>query len=115
MKWMIPLPLLMLVACQVPNTASTAKNQVEVAPASARQDSRQAEEESTVVVYALNNANAGSMESVLGNLLPNRRGAQFRVIADHRLNAVVLSGSKKQIEQAIVLLDQLDVPTPQQD
>lgn len=116
MKWMIPLPLLLMVACQVPTSASTAKQEAEVATTTAGPSKRQVTEDpAIIVVYVLKHAHAGSMESVLQNLLPNRRGTQFRVVADHRLNAILLSGAKDQVEQAKALLVQLDVPSPKDE
>lgn len=113
---MIPLPLLLMAACQVPNTASSAKQEAEVATTTAGPSKRRVAEEPAVIeVFVLEYAPAGSMESVLQNLLPNRRGTPFRVVADHRLNAILLSGAKDQVEQAKALLVQLDVPSPKDE
>ncbi|MHC4837294.1 MAG: secretin N-terminal domain-containing protein [Planctomycetota bacterium] len=116
---MIPLPLLLAGACQQPQapaeTQQAAAPQQAVSVQAQTVHERRAEEPTLVHVVALKHAVAHQLEDILQQTLPNRRGGHLRVVADHRLNAMILSGAEDQVKQALELIEQLDVPGPDQD
>jgi len=113
MKWMMPFPLLLAAACQQPLTQDQATAQQQTVQAQAQSStssSRQEETPTVMKVIALKHASARDVKAMLEQLLPNRRGVTLRIAADLRLNSVLLSGAEDQVEQALVLIQQVDLP-----